>query len=215
MNLLSTTLMLFSAYLIGSIPFGYLIGRFKGIDIRTQGSGNIGATNVGRVLGRRWGMLAFALDVLKGLIPTLVGGMWIKSTVVALTAGGYGLWLLIAMVTILGHVFPIFLRFKGGKGVATALGAVMGIYPDLTWPGLVAFLIWAVVTSRTRYVSAGSLAAAVAFPILVCALHPLISDQPLLTQWPIVAFSIALTLLVIIRHRANIRRLRQGTENKL
>jgi acyl-phosphate glycerol 3-phosphate acyltransferase len=136
-------------YLVGGIPFGFLVGRLHGLDIRKAGSGNIGATNVGRLLGRKWGILVFVLDVCKGLLPTLGLGQFLPgaeglagwSPAVVNTA-----WLAGGVACILGHNFPIYLRFRGGKGVATSLGVVLGVYPYLTVSGLCAFGVWVVVT---------------------------------------------------------------------
>jgi len=147
------------AYLVGSVPFGYLMGRARGVDLRTRGSGNIGATNVARVLGRRWGLLCFALDVLKGLAPVLLAGLVIAGR--GASAPGparQGAWLAVAFGAIAGHVFPVWLRFRGGKGVATSLGVLLGFYPYFTFAGLAALAIWVAVVAVWRYVSLASIA---------------------------------------------------------
>ena len=130
-------------FLIGSIPFGFIIGRIKGIDVREHGSGNIGATNVGRVLGRRLGAICFALDLFKGLAPTLGAGL------AAGVVGGYGIgsadawwWLAVMVSPVLGHMYSPWIGFRGGKGVATGLGALLGVAPILTGPALGALAVW-------------------------------------------------------------------------
>jgi len=199
-----------AAYVIGSTPFGVLIARAKGKDLRAAGSGNVGATNVARVVGRRWGYLCFVLDVGKGLAASL--------TAVLLTrpAGGDPealtqlAWLGVGVGVIGGHVFSVYLRFRGGKGVATALGFVLGTYPYLTWPGLCAFGLWLVVVGLSRTVSLGSVTAAAAFPFLLAAFN-----RPLTRYLPLAALAVSMATLIIVRHRSNLARLRAGTEHKI
>ena len=204
-------------YLIGAIPFGLLIGRMRGVDVRKHGSGNIGATNVGRVLGARYGLAAFALDMLKGLVPVAVAGKWLHDQ----TSGMAGdtsqlwLWLGVGAACILGHMFPVYLRFKGGKGVATSLGVILGFYPYFTWPGLVAFGLWIALTGVTGYVSVGSMVAAGAFPILFALFAGLGEWGAMRYLWPLYIFAVTIGILVIYRHRSNVRRLMQGTEPKI
>lgn len=202
-----------AGYLVGSVPFGLLAGRLKGIDIRQHGSGNIGATNAGRVLGRGYGVAVFALDLLKGLVPVAVAGQVLQGR--AEHVAFLWVWLSVAGACILGHMFPIYLGFKGGKGVATSLGVILGIYPYFTWPGLIAFGLWILVTGTTRYVSLGSVVAAGAFPIIfaVFAGGGLYGSEG--TLWPLQLFAIIMGVLVIYRHRSNLRRLAQGTEAKI
>lgn len=204
------------AYLVGSIPFGLIVSRAKGIDIRSHGSGNIGATNVGRVLGRPYGLLVFGLDLLKGLVPTLLAGGPVHqaATTPALRCL---LWMAVAAACIFGHMFPLYLNFKGGKGVATSLGALLGIYPYFTIPGLIAFGVWIVLTFSTRYVSVGSCGAAVALPIIFAmAVHLRRQTWGSPTDlWPLYAFAVVLAGLVIYRHRTNLQRLAAGTESKI
>jgi glycerol-3-phosphate acyltransferase PlsY len=207
-------------YFLGGIPFGFLTGKLKGVDIRQHGSGNIGATNAGRVLGKPYGILAFVLDLAKGLLPVLLMGMLIPRTPGVTGGIAYLLWILAAAGCIIGHVFPVYLGFKGGKGVATSLGAVLGIYPYLTVPGLIAFGIWIILTAVTRYVSVGSVGAACAFPITFVLLviwrssgegeWPRAADL-----WPLYVFSFLLAGLVVYRHRSNLQRLWAGTESKI
>jgi glycerol-3-phosphate acyltransferase PlsY len=191
-------------YLIGSIPFGWLLARARGIDIMRHGSGNIGATNVGRILGRSWGVLVFALDFAKGAVPPALAllpeGDGLLPGALPVTAG---------IAAFLGHLFPVWLRFRGGKGVATGAGALAVIVP-LWAAGVV--VVWAVVTLATRYVSVGSLVAAVALVGMQLALtgEPLGREQVVVT-----AFCGAASALVFVRHSGNIRRLIAGTENRV
>lgn len=200
-----------AGYLVGSIPFGVIIAKAHGVDLRKSGSGNVGATNVGRVLGRKWGYLCFFLDLAKGFLPALAA---VKS------AGGLdggdptvwqqAAWLGAGCGAILGHVFPFWLGFRGGKGVATALGVVLGIWPYFTYAGLAAFTLWIAVTLTSRYVSLGSIAAAAAFPVLFA-----LFNWPIGRLHPLGLFSTAMCVLILLRHRTNIRRLVDGTENKI
>jgi len=207
-----------AAYVIGATPFGLLMGKLKGVDIRSLGSGNVGATNVGRVLGARWGYLCFLLDVAKGFVPVLLAGFYIRSADGLIPpADRQAAWLIVAIAAILGHVLPFWLGFKGGKGVATGLGAVCGVWPYLTQAGLAALAIWIIVTLLSRYVSLGSIVAAAAFPVMFLVLNLIrLGDwQQVLRLWPMGVFAIVLPAVVIVRHRSNIRRLLAGTENKI
>jgi glycerol-3-phosphate acyltransferase PlsY len=199
-----------AAYLIGSTPVGVLIARSKGIDLRAVGSGNMGATNVARILGRRWGYLCFFCDVAKGFVPVLAAGLLLRRQDGFPTAADQAAWLAVGFGAIAGHVFSFYLRFRGGKGVATALGVVLGIYPYFTWPGLCAFAVWIAVTLVSRYVSLGSIVAA-------CAFLPLFAlfNRPVRSLWPLGAFAAAMVVLLIWRHRTNLQRLLKGEENKI
>lgn len=214
------TIAIVGAYLLGSIPFGFLIARAKGLDIRQHGSRNIGATNVGRVLGRRWGMLCFALDVLKGALAVLLAGWWTGALGDANPSASLAwLWLAVAGAAITGHMFTIFLRFKGGKGVATGFGALLAMWPHLTVPAIAALVVWIFTLRFTRYVSVSSILAAIILPISV-ALQALIraDGSPADRMAAVAPFLIAtsaLGALVIWKHRANIARLRAGTEPKV
>lgn len=191
------------SYLVGSIPWGYAIGRFKGLDIRSHGSGNIGATNVRRVLGRDWGLLCLVLDFLKGLLPVLLIGAKLG---VALSLAPEVGRILAAAGAVAGHVWPIWLGFKGGKGVATTIGALLAV----SWVAvLIGVGTWLVVYYSTRYVSLASLCAAVMLPVghVIVALvrHEAVFSSSL-------ALLLLLAALIIFRHRSNIQRLRDGTE---
>jgi glycerol-3-phosphate acyltransferase PlsY len=201
-----------AAYLLGSIPFGWLIGKARGVDIREHGSRNIGATNCGRVCGKPWGVLAFVLDVAKGFGPTLAAVAWLPT--VADFGSERSRWLatvLIAAAPILGHLFPVWLKFKGGKAVATALGVVLAL-PMLTVWALAAFGVWIVVTGLSRYVSVGSTVAALALAGLYLGFERAGAWSDYL---PVTVFILLVVALVIVRHRSNYLRLIRGTENKV
>ena len=191
------------AYLIGSIPFGYLAGCIAGIDIRKTGSGNIGATNVFRTLGPGPGIATFLLDMAKGVAAARVVPWAVWS---AAGAGGPppAAALVCAAAVLAGHGFPLFLSFKGGKGVATGLGCALSIVPH---SALAAFAVWIAVFLATRYVSVGSIAAA-----LVAAAAPWFLDRAAGTA--ACALVSALSLLIVWKHRSNVRRLLAGTENR-
>ncbi|MCE9589901.1 MAG: glycerol-3-phosphate 1-O-acyltransferase PlsY [Planctomycetes bacterium] len=211
-----TVLMLVvAAYLCGSIPFALLIGLARGVDVRKAGSGNVGATNVGRVLGRRWGVLCFVLDVLKGFIPVLAGGVVLGyAGNVKLSPTEAWIWLSLGVAAVVGHVFPVWLGFKGGKGVATSLGVLLGYWPILTLPGLGAAVVWVAFALALRYVSLASIAAAVVLPVLV-VIHSHFTAPRLGDRVPFLVVCSALALLVVLRHRTNISRLMAGTESKI
>lgn len=206
------------AYLAGSVPFGWLMGRLRGVDIRKQGSGNIGATNVWRVLGRRWGIACFMLDVLKGLAPVYLAGIYLGRHLATeqgtLSAKGQGIWLLVGAGAIIGHMFSVFLGFRGGKGVATSLGVVVGIWPYFTLTALPAFCVWAVIFIWSRYVSLASIVAAAVFPILFGLFIRLTPGWQIENLWPLMVFCCVIGALVILRHCSNIVRLLNGTEAK-
>ena len=186
-------LLLIGAYLLGSVPTGLLLARALGVNIRETGSGNIGATNVYRTMGRKVGILTLVGDCLKGLLPVLAA-RWL---------GLPDLWIAgIGLAAFLGHVFTIFLGFKGGKGVATALGVFLGTSPLSV---LLALSVFALVLYRWRFVSLASIAAAAIIPVPVW-----------LTARPpeFILMSIAIAGLVIYKHRENISRLRSGTESR-
>lgn len=214
-------LCILAAYLVGSIPFGLLIGLARGIDIREHGSRNIGATNTGRVLGRRFGYLCFALDVLKGALPVAIAG-FITGAVhrSPLPNADAWLWIAVAIAAVIGHMHPVYLKFRGGKGVATGLGVLLGLWGHLTWPALLALLIWIISARVTRYVSVSSCIAALSIPLIATAFALFPSDglshpESLRESWPFLAMTTVLAALVIWKHRANIARLRAGTEPRI
>jgi glycerol-3-phosphate acyltransferase PlsY len=199
-----------AAYLLGSIPFGLIIARAHGMDLRRIGSGNIGATNVSRALGRPWAMVCFALDCLKGLVPMVIAGMLIDQ----ITVGALWRWLGVGCAAIIGHVFPVYLWFKGGKGVATSLGVIIGLYPYLTVPGMVILVIWLGSLMMWRYVSLASILAAVAFPIVLVAAIRVRPDWHFAVLWPLLVIACAIAILVVVRHAENIKRLLEGSEGR-
>lgn len=200
------------AYLLGSVPFAFLIARAYGKDLRTIGSGNIGATNLARALGRKWGYTCFALDVLKGFVPVAAVGV---------IAGApdepvlLALWLAVGIAAILGHVFSLFLGFKGGKGVATSFGVALGLWPYFTLCALIALAVWVAAVLLWRYVSLASICAAVVFPIALLVGVLAVPNWSVSGLWPLLVAAIAIPAFVIVRHRENIRRLLAGTESKI
>jgi len=193
-----------AGYFLGSIPFGFLIAKTKGMDIRQHGSGNIGATNVWRVCGWRYGLPVFILDVMKGVIAVVIAGYF------EVRIGGCQGWaqIVAAFACIVGHSFPIWLKFKGGKGVATSLGVMLGIMPSAT---LVVFALWAIIFKISGYVSLASVVAAIALPIVVLVG----SFTGWNFGWPAFWFSAVAGLLVVLRHKSNIQRLIAGTESRI
>ena len=205
------------SYLLGSIPFGFLIGRMRGIDVRRHGSGNIGATNVFRIIGAKWGILVFFCDAGKGLAAVLLA-KWLNGhfPIDLLHAPLHDLLpvvgippvvgaILAAIWCIVGHSFPFWLRFKGGKGVATSAGVMLGLLPLAS---LAAFIVWVIVYFTTRYVSLASIIAAVSLPVAVL----LVPNDP--DRWLLFVLAVVAAGLVIWRHRTNIERLRKGTEHR-
>lgn len=189
------------AYLIGSIPFGLLIGlAAKGIDLRQAGSGNIGATNAYRVLGSRWGILVFLLDLAKGAGPVLFAR--------SLAAHDHSLQVMAGLFAVLGHMFPCWLGFRGGKGVATALGTVIVLAPTGC---LIAAAIFATTFAVTRIVSLGSMLGALAFAVVQMSL---LAPNPFRTETAaLAAFSLVVPALIVLRHASNIARLWRGEEH--
>ncbi len=208
-----------AAYLAGSIPFGLLIGRLKGIDIRAHGSGNIGATNAGRVLGNRYGALCFALDVLKGAIPVLVAGVVMNTLdVKTLNPARTAWWFGVAVGAMVGHMHPVWLRFKGGKGVATGFGALAAMWPITTVAAIGSLIVWLISVWFTSLVGVSSCLAAICVPVFISIAAAALGDSDLslwsrlANVWPGIAISSALAAAVIWRHRGNIRRTLAGTE---
>ena len=192
---MSWAILVVAGYLAGSLPFGYWVVRgFKHVDIRAVGSGNIGATNVWRTFGARLGIAVMLLDTLKGLVPALVATLWVGS-----------LWgVLAGAAAMVGRSRPVFLRFaRGGKMVATCGGAFLGVAPVV---GGIGALVWIVVFAAFRSASVASITAALSLPVVALALR-----EP----WPVVAFGSSAAAAVLFLHRANIRRLRTGTETKM
>jgi len=190
-----------AAYLLGSIPFGYLIVKMgRGSDVRGAGSGNIGATNVTRVAGKVAGLATLALDAGKGYLAVWLAMRWSHGNIRWMMAAG--------VAVVLGHTFSCWLRFRGGKGVATGLGVFLAI----AWQAVLAtLLVWLVVVAFWRYVSLGSVVAAAALPILVYLFYAPGHAPPLAVSFG----SVAVAIIVIFKHRENIARLIAGTESRL
>ena len=190
-------LALILSFLIGSIPFGVIIGNICGVDVRKVGSGNIGATNVTRALGKKWGAVSFALDVLKGVAGPLLARLLVgPDAAVAIAACG--------VLAVLGHVFSPFLKFKGGKGIATSLGAMLGMMPIV---GVLILLVWGVFLAITRMVSAASVIACVVLPFMAYAFYP---KMP-----AFIVVAALMGLVSFIKHIPNMRRIAAGTEPKV
>jgi len=202
--MLMLTGILLGSYLFGSIPFGYLAGKIGGIDIRKVGSGNIGATNVVRTLGKRYGYPVFLLDFLKGF-----GAVKISMSIATDARPEWGspeiFGILAAVASVIGHSFPLWLKFRGGKGVATSAGALFGLMP---LAALIALVIWVLVFWFTRYVSVASLVTSVALPLIILIMTRLnqIHGKALFYS------SLAIAAVVIWRHRSNFSRLMRGSE---
>ncbi|HOG50283.1 MAG TPA: glycerol-3-phosphate 1-O-acyltransferase PlsY [Lentisphaeria bacterium] len=205
LNFISSGIVVFLlSYMVGSIPCGFLIGKFNGLDIRHHGSHNIGATNVRRTLGKDWGLICFVLDFLKGLLPVVLIGHGLAAN----WQVGFGWGGIIAAIgTVIGHVFPCWLNFHGGKGVATSLGAVLGV---AFWPVVIGALIWLAAFFTVRIVSIASMAAAVGMAI--SSLIMLLAGTSGM-HWSIPLLLFAIAALIVIRHKENITRLREGREN--
>lgn len=188
-------ILLIAAYLSGSIPFGYLIARAKGKDIRTIGSGNIGGTNVSRAFGVKWGVLVGVLDVLKGFIPALVAIFFLRNP-----------WelSLVLLAPVIGHIFPVWLRFKGGKGMACLFGTLC---PLLTgYQIIIILLVWVLALKLVKIMSLVNIVYVLMLPFLLWSLY----RQP-----AFVVYAVLIDCIIWYAHRSNIRRLRKGTELKL
>jgi len=220
------------AFLLGSIPFGLLIARAKGIDIRAHGSGNIGATNVLRIVGKKFGIACFLLDMLKGLLPVVIAvnliqiegkkvGLFHIGTLdefalmlpAAKQFTGQLVHVLTALAAVLGHNYSPWVGFKGGKGIATSAGVLFGLMPPIAI--LLLVVIWILIFITTRYVSIASIGASVALPLLTLWgswHHGRIQDG----TWnkPLFFFTVVIAMLATWKHRSNIQRLRDGTEHR-
>lgn len=195
-------LLIIVAYILGSIPTAVWIGRkFYNLDVREHGSKNAGATNTFRVLGKKPGIIVLCIDVLKGLVAVLLMKYFVKNL-----DSDFQSYLLIgaAIIAVIGHMFPIFARFKGGKGVATSLGVIIGIYPEAA---LICIMVFLAVFIMSNYVSLGAITASIIFPITVIFIFK--------QSFSLEIFSVVLSFLVIYKHKLNIKRLLKGNENKM
>lgn len=198
------------AYFCGSIPFGYVAGKMNGVDLREHGSGNIGATNAVRVLGKKWGLPVFVLDFLKGFFPVWLAFRFLPVSASEDTRGV--LIVLVGMCAVLGHTYTCWLKFKGGKGVATAGGVLVALVPG---PAGLVILTWVLVFLGSRYVSLGSVVAAAIFPPLVLIQMGYFSPgKAEAGSIPYVIFSFVIGLLVVLKHIPNMKRLIEGTESR-
>lgn len=187
------------AYLLGAIPTGYLLARLKGVDIRTVGSGNIGATNVYRCVGKSWGIITFVLDFFKGYLPAVVLPLLVQRWTNEPFSVSWSV--LCGCLAVAGHNWPVYLRFRGGKGMATGAGALLGFAPLVM---LIGFVSWLVFFLATRYVSLSSMLAAIVIAV---------SAWPLYTENKLIPATLTIMGAVIIwRHKGNLRRLLAGTE---
>jgi glycerol-3-phosphate acyltransferase PlsY len=200
--MLRVAVLALAAYLLGSIPFGYMIARVRGVDLTRIGSGNMGSTNIYRALGLKVALLVFLLDAGKGLAGTMLVPLGLQTGVDA------GLVKFICgLAVIVGSVASIFMRFRGGKGVATGAGVFLGLAPLAT---AVAIAVWAGLVALTRYVSLGSLVAAALLPILL-----ILQDAQGAGRSPVFYLSLAVAIVVFVRHRSNLRRLATGQEHRV
>jgi len=205
-------ILIIGAYLFGSVPFGLIIAAAHGKNLRTVGSGNIGATNLARALGRKWACLCFVLDALKGFLPTLATILfWSSPPSVSQLFVTLG----VGCAAILGHIFPLYIRFKGGKGVATSFGVALGLWPYFTLCSMICLAVWVLVVLLSRYVSLASITASVTFPLVLLLAILLIPHWRFANLWPLLPAAIAIPVMVVMRHRENIKRLLNGTESKV
>lgn len=202
----TVTVLTIVAYLLGSIPSAVWIGKYYyGVDIREHGSHNAGTTNMLRVLGRRAALPVFVIDFMKGFVAVTLSNLIAYDDSIGPNFI-YNVKILLVVAAVLGHIFPLFAGFKGGKGVATLAGAVTGVYPPAI---LLCFAVWIVTLMITHYVSLSSILAGIMFPVFI-----LISPKTN-SSLSLVIFSICVAILLIITHRKNIKRLREGTESKI
>ena len=186
---------LLGAYLVGSVPFGFLIGKMRGVDVRTVGSKNIGATNVFRTVGKKWGLLAFLCDFLKGFLPTFAAKTF--------ASGVEWLPIAVGLCCVVGHTLTVFMKFRGGKGVATAFGMLVALIPALVG---IAFLVFVALFASTNYISLGSCGAATFLAVSIWFYPALLAVKIIVSL---------IGVFVVVKHKSNISRLLKGTENKI
>lgn len=205
-------MLIVAAYLLGSLPFGLLIAKSHGKDLRAIGSGNIGATNTGRVLGEKWGAICLVFDCMKGFLPTFLASSLVSTPP---AASQLWLWLGVGCAAVIGHIFPVYLKFKGGKGVATSMGMVLGLFPYYTIAGIGSVVIWIAMVFVWRYVSLASIIATTLFPVFLVAAIAINKEWCFGALWPLLIIALLMPMLVIIRHAENIKRLLDGSEMKV
>ncbi len=212
--LICATLVL-ASYIVGSLPFGFWISKSLGVDIRNQGSGNIGATNVLRTLGRKVGITVLILDISKGFLPVLIGSIIIfnqlPDSMLNKEEIKGTIYVLLAIGAILGHNYTFWLGFKGGKGIATSAGAIMPFLPEVLIGSL---FVWILFFFLSRYVAIASIAAAFSIPILTVSLDHNYLFPEINSSWPVISFGIIASIMAIWRHRSNIQRLIKGEEDQ-
>lgn len=208
MHVFAVVIALAVAFLIGSFPTALMLGRLRGIDIRRHGSGNIGATNVFRVMGRGWGFLCLAIDVFKGWLPVWLTDLTFKLFAIPWLTSDAWLWIA-GLTAIAGHMFTPFLRFRGGKGVATSIGVFLAIAP---LPLLICVVVGLLVIWLTGWVSLASIVCSAMLPPLIL-LVSLFRQLPV--PWTSIGVTLMLAAVIAFKHRSNIRRLRDGTEPRL
>jgi len=205
-------ILIIAAYLLGSVPFAMIIAKAHGKDLRKIGSGNIGATNLSRAVGKKWAYFCFILDAAKGLIPMLIASKFISSQP---TTTELLLSLVVGCAAIAGHIFPIYIKFKGGKGVATSFGVAMGLWPYYTTCAIIAMVCWLSCVFIWRYISLASIIAAIVFPITLTTITILNKSWQFQNLWPLFIAAIAIPLMVIFKHRENAIRIIKGNEHKV
>jgi glycerol-3-phosphate acyltransferase PlsY len=212
---LTCAIAVLAAYIAGSLPFGFWISKCLGVDIRNQGSGNIGATNVLRTLGRKVGITVLILDISKGFLPVLIGSRIIFKQLPDSMLDREDImgtiYVLLAIGTILGHNYTFWLGFKGGKGIATSAGAIMSFLPEVLMGST---LVWILIFFLSRYVAIASITAAFSIPILTASLDHNYLFPDLNSSWPVISFGIIAAIMAVWRHRSNIQRLIKGKEDR-
>lgn len=209
-------LSILTTYFVGGVPFGVLIAKAKGVNIREQGSKNIGATNVGRVLGKPLGVFCFLLDVLKGALPVLIVGIIAKTfgaSLESIPTTQLLLWIAVAFAALLGHMYSPYLSFGGGKGVATTFGGMVAMWPLLTFPVIVAFVTWLLTVKVTKMISFASLVAAATL-FLATLIYVLLASSPS-HAWPLLLATLLIASMVFWKHRSNIGRIIRHEEPKI
>jgi glycerol-3-phosphate acyltransferase PlsY len=207
-----------AAYLVGSFPTAHLLARSRGVDLGSVGSKNYGATNLGRTLGRTWGIVCFLIDALKGAVPVVVAG-WLLGALGAtsgVSSTTIWCWIAVAAAAIVGHTLSPWIGFKGGKGVATGFGALAAMAPVMTLPAFQALAIWAALVLAFRMVSLASIAAAWSIPVAI-TVRALFGGgiDGVRAVGPYVIATLAIAVFITIKHRANLARIRAGTESKV
>lgn len=211
MRMVENVIYIVAAYLIGSVPFGYLAGRMNGLDLREHGSCNIGATNAVRVLGKKWGIPVFICDFLKGYVPLLLMKLHLGGDATQFSAADMGWFLGVLFALVLGHTFTCFLKFKGGKGVATTGGCLFAVSPLV---GGVALATWVLMMALTRYVSLSSMVAGVGMMVTALYVFYMVDGAMSAADSMVLGLLGFIFILVVWKHRTNIVRLCNGTEPK-